>query len=98
MANVSITSDMFETVNTHELRNGDLVSVNGTLFKLRDRQERDLKEGESGWKNGPVVWFRTDVVAIGDPDGMPAHWREDWIIQGNRAAIWQRLDRSKVKA
>ena len=98
MSNVRITNEMFETVNTHDLRNGDLVSVHGTLFQLKDRQERDLKQGESGWHDGPVVWFKTDVIAISDESGMPAHWRDDWTVQGNRAAIWQRLDRTKVKA
>ena len=98
MEDFKITSDMFDTVDTHALKNGDLVSVSGTLFKLRDRQSRAPRTGESGSMYGDVVWFKTDVALVGNPDGMPAHWRDTWTVQGNKMATWQRVNKSRVRA
>ena len=93
MTTTNITRDMFETVNTHALRNGDLVSTHGVLFRIRDRAEHVM-----GGDYGVTVSFKTDVVAVQPDSTMPAHWRKDWTIQGNGLATWARVNRAKLKA
>jgi hypothetical protein len=82
-------AESFETVNTHELQIGDHVYCHGTLFKLTERGEREECASLKA-RRGNVVWFHTEVVRIDYPEGMPVHWRHDWIIQGNKLAAWAR--------
>ena len=69
---------------TPALQDGDLVLTHGVVFRLRDRKPTSTGEG---------VWFKTDVVLDTDPErlGIPAHWLDDWTIQGNARATWAKV-------
>ncbi len=74
-----------ETVNIHELNEGDLVRYYGVVFRLRDRKNHGLTEGFDPVLQGDCITFQTDIVDDADRhSNFPAHWAADWKFQGNK--------------
>lgn len=88
---------MVESVNTHEIQNGDTLYVHGIMFKASERTDHGLTPGHTEEHHGSVITFKLDM--IGDyPEGhtiMPRHWVEGegdrYNLQGNRLATWLRV-------
>lgn len=87
-----------ETVSTHELQVGDLVSCHGAIFRLvkRNEEKRPSRHGKYEPKYDLVVWFNTELVCEGMFCVIPKHWVNDWHIQGNGIAYWTRLKRDRI--
>lgn len=63
--------------NTTELAIGDVVVYGNAKFKLTERKDY-----------GDCLQFKTECVHF-TPDGpIPKHWTDDWLIQGNKLALW----------
>lgn len=75
-------------LNTTQLRVGNIVHCHGSRFELIERND-DTPDSPR-----PVVWFRTKYLGpvryrTGETcEVIPMHWREDWIVQGNKLATW----------
>jgi hypothetical protein len=82
--------EVFETVTTHDLREGDMVYCHGTLFELTGVYAGSVGVSRTDRDADDVVGFHTKVVRVDYPEGMPAQWRDGWDIQGNKRARWAR--------
>lgn len=80
-----------EIVNTHELKEGDLVRYYGVTFRLKDRINHGLTAGFDPITQGDCISFATDVIHDDGSGIIPRHWRDSWTIQGNRRAHWSRI-------
>ena len=79
----------YETVNTHALKDGDILLNHGAIMQLRDRKSRPAREGEAGAAYGDVVWFKVDMLDV-THSAIPKNWAHDWTVQGNGLATWSR--------
>ena len=92
---VTIDDETFESVTTHELRDGDVIRCQGYLLELAHRQEAPDTVNDNA--SGNVVWLRGYPITD-DLGAIPRSWmeREDetgrryWLVQGNGRASWLR--------
>lgn len=85
-----------EYVNTHELRNGDVIVHYEVAMRLRDRNARPTDLAKAGTPEaehfGDTVWFHTDILDDTRNNGfIPASWLRRFTIQGNKLARWTRV-------
>ena len=73
-----------ETVDTHALKVGDQVFAHGEVFQLTSIYTRMPLSPRD------AVGFRTRLIRTYWCE-MPRHWADDWHIQGNALARWQRV-------
>ena len=78
----------YESVNTHQLKEGDVVRVCGCTFRLKNRQEWPAPDDNE--RRGVCISFGTDPLTYSDAGGFPEWWFKDWIVQGNKLATWAR--------
>lgn len=78
-----------KTVNTHELQSGDVVACHGCLFKLTERKEWPAADDTE--YRGVCVTFQTELLVYASNGNMPYHWALDWVIQGNKLAMWAKV-------
>jgi len=85
-----------ETVTTHELQEGDLITCHGGIFELGQRNVSQAHEARE-LPAGDTVWFSSTYIGRAHSDtscGIPTHWRSDespWQVQGNGLARWARI-------
>lgn len=85
-----------ETVTTHELQEGDLITCHGGVFELGTRNVSQAHEVQE-LPAGECVWFASTYLGRARSDtecGIPKHWRTDdrpWQVQGNGLARWARI-------
>jgi hypothetical protein len=72
-----------QTLNTLELKIGDIVHVHGCRFRLTDRLEFMAPTGII------VVNFATELLSRETDSLMSQEWAQNWHIQGNCFAHWQ---------
>lgn len=70
-----------------EIKPGDVVCDHGAIFRVT--QVREIKchqpHNDKGAQHGPVVVCDLEVID-GAAWAGPAHWLDDWKLQGNRLA------------
>lgn len=77
----------FESVNTHELRQGDIVRCNNMVVRVGLKQISDSGcHADTGY--GVAHYHLSDILE--SDDGMPAPGSRQWNVQGNRLATWSR--------
>ncbi len=77
-----------ETVTTHELQDGDLITTHGALLRLRDRKVwKDFPSARPDY--APVITFNCDCE--NDGGTIPRNWLKRWVVQGNGLANWARV-------
>ncbi len=84
--NINLNAAQTKFVTSHALSNGNIVNVNGGLFRLRDRMAYEDKQNVGG---GDIVAFQVDVLEAGSC--IPKSWLKDYTIQGNGYATWARV-------
>lgn len=82
-------------VNTHELKEGDVILHHWCLFKLVNRRvytyASDLQHDEKG-----TVQFDTECLHRGEDSPIPTGWINragGWTIQGNSRAQWSKVSK-----
>lgn len=85
-------ADRFETVNTLELRQGDLVITHHLIVHLGRRQVSATHTAES--EEGGWCEYGPDDLAVYDMRGAGAAAAGKWNIQGNRLATWVRVKKA----
>lgn len=73
-----------EMVSIADLGADDVVAYHGALFRLVSR------EIVRGYQDRPVYVWQTEVLDGTDWSG-PAHWLNDWVIQGTRGVSIHRM-------
>lgn len=79
-----------ESVNTHQLNDGDVIEYYGCRFQLKNRKVWPMEPKDDPVKQAEVVTFDTDLLVYCG-DVMPKHWADRWSVQGNKLAMWCRL-------
>lgn len=80
-------------VNTHELKDGDVVLCHGVLFRLKNRKDWGVDEGFDPEKQGSCITFETDLLHYPEEGSvMPRGWVEGWVVQGNKLAKWVKVE------
>lgn len=78
---------MFESVNTHELREGDIVRTHGMVVRIGEKQISDKgSHADNGY--GCAHYHLSEILA--SYQGMPQPGTRLWNVQGNRLAMWER--------
>ena len=82
-----------ERVNTHDLKDGDVILHHWCLMKVKNRRvytyASDLLHDEKG-----TVQFDSDCLYRSERSGIPKHWidcENGWTVQGNSKAQWTRV-------
>lgn len=75
-----------ETVNTHELKDGDIVFSHGAIFELKDG--RRFEDSFTGFG---MVFGTNLILECPHYSIFPKSWQDTWTIQGNANARWLRV-------
>lgn len=84
---------MRELVNTHMLKEGDVIEYYGARMRLTNRQVWPMRAGDDPVKQGDCITF--DGVIINEQYGaIPKGWCRDgiWRVQGNKLAHWSLVE------
>ena len=77
--------DQFCTVNTHDLREGDIIRTHGMVVRIGAKQISDQgPHADNGY--GCAHYHLSEILAA--TEGMPQPGSRLWNVQGNRLATW----------
>lgn len=77
----------FEEVNTHELKEGDIIRHHGMVIQIG---EKKLSDKGSHADNGyGCAHYHVSEILCARPD-MPQPGTRKWNVQGNRLAKWSK--------
>lgn len=81
-----------ETVNMHQLNEGDRVLFYGIVFELRNRVNHGMRFGGDAEIQGDLITFETTVIdASNRSQTFPEAWLKDWVFQGNKLRSERRI-------
>lgn len=75
----------FEQVNTHELKQGDIIRHCGMIIKVGEKKVSNVFDD----KGYGVTEFHMSEILFSRPD-MPQPGTRQWNVQGNRLAKWSK--------
>ena len=79
-----------EPVNTHQLREGDVVVYYNATFRIHNRHVYYNAPSDTLYDPLGVVTFETDLLEFRFGP-LPKGWAEEGTIQGNSMTMWLRM-------
>jgi len=81
--------DQFTLVNTHDLREGDIIRAHGMVLRIGAKQISDKgAHADNGY--GCAHYHLSEILAA--VEGMPQPGTRLWNVQGNRLAKWSKFN------